>query len=68
MQRFHFYNFTRQLNEAVIAELLYASMVSGRYDLYTYDSRTDEWATKMALLRQEQELGHHSSPPIHTPR
>ena len=43
-------------------------MVSGRYDLYTYDSRTDEWATKMALLRQEQELGHHSSPPMHTPR
>nr|TKW23487.1 hypothetical protein SEVIR_4G295000v2 [Setaria viridis] len=45
----------------VIAALRYASMVPGRYDLYTYDSRTEEWATKVALLRQEQELGHHSS-------
>ncbi|CAN6181560.1 unnamed protein product [Urochloa humidicola] len=45
----------------VIAALRYASMVPGHYDLYTYDSRTEEWATKVALMRQEQELGHHSS-------
>ncbi|RLM55569.1 hypothetical protein C2845_PM10G21550 [Panicum miliaceum] len=52
----------------VIASLLYASFVPGRYDLYTYDSRAEEWATKMALLRQEQELGHPTTPPIHTTR
>nr|CAB3469033.1 unnamed protein product [Digitaria exilis] len=47
----------------IIAALCYAyaSMVPGHYDLYIYDSRTEEWATKTALLRQEQELGHHSS-------
>jgi hypothetical protein len=48
----------------VIASLLYASFVPGRYDLYTYDSRTEEWATKMALLRQEQELGLLATPPL----
>ncbi|CAN6192618.1 unnamed protein product [Urochloa humidicola] len=45
----------------VVAALRYASMVPGHYDLYIYDSRTGEWATKVALMRQEQELGHHSS-------
>ncbi|CAL5040822.1 unnamed protein product [Urochloa decumbens] len=45
----------------VIAALCYTSMVPGHHDLYTYDSRTEEWATKLALMRQEQELGHHSS-------
>lgn len=46
----------------IIAALCYARpMVPGHYDLYTYDSRTNEWATRTALLRQEQELGHHSS-------
>ncbi|WVZ78482.1 hypothetical protein U9M48_026186 [Paspalum notatum var. saurae] len=46
----------------IAATLRYASgMDPGHYHLHTYDSRTKEWATKTALLRQEQELGHHSS-------
>ncbi|WVZ87213.1 hypothetical protein U9M48_033888 [Paspalum notatum var. saurae] len=46
----------------IAATLRYAAgMDPGHYDLHTYDSRTKEWATKTALLRQEQELGHHSS-------
>ncbi|CAN6200487.1 unnamed protein product [Urochloa humidicola] len=45
----------------VIASLCYTSMLPGHYDLYTYDSRTKEWVTKVALMRREQELGHHFS-------
>lgn len=46
----------------IVAALCYAPpKVPGHYDLYAYDSRTKEWTTRTALLRQEQELGHHSS-------
>lgn len=45
----------------IVAALCYGPMVPGYYDLHTYDSRTKDWATKTALMRQEQVRGHHSS-------
>ncbi|CAD6204349.1 unnamed protein product [Miscanthus lutarioriparius] len=44
----------------IIAALCYA-MVPGHYDLHTFDSRTQVWDTKTALLPEQQQRGEHSS-------
>ncbi|CAN6162694.1 unnamed protein product [Urochloa humidicola] len=44
----------------IIAALVYA-MVPGHYHLHIFDSRTQVWDTKMALLPEQQERGEHSS-------